>query len=188
MRESDFRNYLGKRIGSRSVDSYIAYCNRLRRELNVQLDSCDLSVVGISNIGRELGSAGVPAASIRNCLSALRAYAEFRGDGNTVTREPSTMRISSDQREAWAKKTADGPFNRWLDAQVRRQDGAFVLDRLYEVAEKFGIKKRSEYRHLNPGQQRMSLGNLLRRVVPKALYETETDQLGPIDIQDSRSA
>ena len=81
------------------------------------------------------------------------------------------MRVTAEQREAWAANTATNPFNRWLDAQVRDERGAFDLERLYILAERYGINKRAEYSHLNAGQQRMNLGNMLRRVVPRSAYE-----------------
>lgn len=89
-------------------------------------------------------------------------------------KDPSTARdrsmsITPEQRRAWAEKTAGTPFNKWLDAQVRDADGAFSLDRLYETAQKFGVT--NEYRHLNPGQQRMNVGLRLRRAVPPSEYE-----------------
>ncbi|MGR9185837.1 hypothetical protein ACU8L2_23720 [Rhizobium leguminosarum] len=72
------------------------------------------------------------------------------------------MRITKEQRENWLKNTAASPFNKWLDAQVRT-DGKLDLDKLYAVAEKHGVTKR--YDHLNPGQQRMNIGVLLRKKV-----------------------
>lgn len=74
----------------------------------------------------------------------------------------SEMRITKEQREAWLKNTAQSPFNKWLDEQVRT-DGKLDLKKLYEVAEKHGVTKRFE--HLNPGQQRMNIGVLLRKKV-----------------------
>ena len=64
-----------------------------------------------------------------------------------------SMRITQEQRRAWMEKTAASPFNLWLDAQVKNSDGSLDLDRLYKVASSYGIK--NDYRHLNPGQQRM---------------------------------
>ncbi|MCU0883294.1 MAG: hypothetical protein MUF14_11580, partial [Hyphomonadaceae bacterium] len=60
----------------------------------------------------------------------------------------------------WLQQTAKSPFNVWLDRQVRAPDGKLDLERLYEVAQRFGIAKR--YDHLNPGQQRMNIGVMLR--------------------------
>jgi len=74
----------------------------------------------------------------------------------------SEMRITKEQREAWLKNTAQSPFNKWLDDQVRT-DGKLDLKKLYEVAEQHGVTKR--YDHLNPGQQRMNIGVLLRKKV-----------------------
>ncbi len=80
------------------------------------------------------------------------------------------MRISAEQRASWAERTAQSPFNRWLADQTRGSDGRFSLDRLYDVAASYGLDKRGEYQDLNPGQQRMNLGNALRSRVPPEAY------------------
>ncbi|WP_027059850.1 hypothetical protein [Mesorhizobium loti] len=80
-----------------------------------------------------------------------------------------SMAISPEQRKAWLEKTADSSFNRWIAAQVNRVDGTLDLDRLYAVAKKYGVAK--EYRHLNPGQQRMTIGLALRARVPSTEYD-----------------
>jgi hypothetical protein len=71
-----------------------------------------------------------------------------------------TMKITPEQRQAWLEKTAKSGFNVWLDQQVKGPDGKLDLERLYEVARRYGIEKR--YDHLNPGQQRMNIGVMLR--------------------------
>ena len=71
-----------------------------------------------------------------------------------------TMKITPEQRQAWLEKTAKSSFNIWLDQQVKGPEGKLDLDRLYEVARRYGIDKR--YDHLNPGQQRMNIGVMLR--------------------------
>ncbi|QKC92906.1 hypothetical protein EB230_14390 [Mesorhizobium sp. NZP2234] len=81
-----------------------------------------------------------------------------------------SMAISPEQRKVWLEKTADSSFNRWIAAQVNRDDGSLDLDSLYAVAKKYGVAK--EYRHLNPGQQRMTIGLALRARVPSTEYET----------------
>ncbi|GBE43919.1 MAG TPA: hypothetical protein ENH05_08840 [Rhizobiales bacterium] len=82
------------------------------------------------------------------------------------------MKITREQREAWAKNTANSPFNIWLSEQVKRSDGTLSLKRLYKVARRYGITKR--YDGLNPGQQRMNIGVMLRtRVLPEE-YENHS--------------
>ncbi|OYU75146.1 MAG: hypothetical protein CFE32_15370 [Alphaproteobacteria bacterium PA3] len=71
-----------------------------------------------------------------------------------------TMKITPEQRQAWLEKTAKSGFNVWLDQQVKGPEGKLDLERLYEVARRYGIDKR--YDHLNPGQQRMNIGVMLR--------------------------
>ncbi|WP_205691524.1 hypothetical protein [Caulobacter sp. 602-2] len=169
MREPAFRSFLSGRLAAGSVDSYVAYCNRVRRELGVDLDADDLSEPALLSLSLRLAQSGAPPATVRNCLSALRAYAEFRL--GAAAGPGSAMRITAEQRAAWKANTATGPFNLWLDGQVRDERGAFDLARLHDLAERYGVHKRDEYSGLNPGQQRMNLGNLLRRVVPASAYE-----------------
>jgi hypothetical protein len=78
------------------------------------------------------------------------------------------MFISPDSRRKWMEKTADSPFNRWLNSQVKNADGTLNLNKLYEVARRWHIEER--YENLNPGQIRMNIGVRLRKVVPAAEY------------------
>ncbi len=78
------------------------------------------------------------------------------------------MDITREQYEYWVENTKDSPFNLWLDAQVRT-DGQLDPARLYAVAERWGITQR--YDTLNAGQQRMNIGNRLRKIVPSSEYE-----------------
>jgi hypothetical protein len=80
-----------------------------------------------------------------------------------------SMRITPDQRQAWLERTAKSPFNQWLDRQVKGADGRLNLERLYEVARKYGIERR--YDHLNAGQQRMNIGVMLRARVSQQEIE-----------------
>lgn len=100
--------------------------------------------------------------------SLFSSAARYRKPGEDRDR---SMKITREQREAWKEKTASSPFNQWLNSKVRRNDGTLDLDELYAVAEHYGIEKR--YDHLNPGQQRMSIGIMLRRVVPESDYAGE---------------
>lgn len=86
-----------------------------------------------------------------------------------TTRDRS-MKITREQREAWAKKTAQSPFNKWLNSKVRNADGSLNLDAMYALARKYGVTE--EYRQLNPGQQRMNIGVKLRARVETKEYET----------------
>jgi hypothetical protein len=78
------------------------------------------------------------------------------------------MFISADSRKNWMEKTANSPFNRWLNRQVKNADGTLNLDKLYEVARHWHIEER--YEHLNAGQIRMNIGVRLRKAVPVAEY------------------
>ncbi|ABA04068.1 hypothetical protein Nwi_0803 [Nitrobacter winogradskyi Nb-255] len=82
-----------------------------------------------------------------------------------------TMKITPEQRQAWLERTAKSPFNIWLDRHVKGPDGKLDLERLYEVARRHGIEKR--YDHLNPGQQRMNIGVMLRSRVTQEEIEAQ---------------
>ena len=81
-----------------------------------------------------------------------------------------SMKITREQRLAWLEKTAQSPFNQWLNAQVCDTDGKLIINRLYVVAQRYGIEKPEQYSHLNPGQQRMTIGNRLRKKVNPEEY------------------
>lgn len=84
-----------------------------------------------------------------------------------------SMRITKEQRESWLTKTANTPFNIWLKKEVVDENGKLDLNRLYAIAAKYGITDIERYKSLNPGQQRMTIGNRLRSIVPPTVYENE---------------
>jgi hypothetical protein len=71
------------------------------------------------------------------------------------------MKITREQREKWRQTTQHGAFNMWFDPQVRAADGTLDLQKLYEISTLHGIDY-TLYTSLNPGQQRMTLGNMIR--------------------------
>lgn len=79
------------------------------------------------------------------------------------------MHFTPEQREAWNAETRDSPFNRWLRARTTGRDGLLDLGLLAAVAAEFGVDA-AKYAHLNAGQQRMNVGNRLRRLVPETAY------------------
>jgi hypothetical protein len=85
-----------------------------------------------------------------------------------------TMFISPESRQKWMEKTANSPFNRWLNSQVKNPDGTLDLEKLYAVARRWGINDR--YDHLNKGQARMNIGVKLRPVVPPEEYSAGVQQ------------
>lgn len=97
--------------------------------------------------------------------SLFSSAARYRKPGEIRDR---SMKITREQRDAWKEKTASSPFNRWLDQKVKRPDRSLDLDQLYAIARAYGIEK--QYHHLNPGQQRMSIGIMLRKAVPESEY------------------
>ncbi len=82
-----------------------------------------------------------------------------------------SMRITPEQRQAWLLKTAQSPFNQWLNTQVRDENGQLILEKLYDVARRHGVERPERYAHLNPGQQRMTLGLQLRARVAPSEYD-----------------
>lgn len=86
------------------------------------------------------------------------------------------MRITREQRDNWAANTASSPFNLWLDKLVK-VNGTLNLDRLYHASKSYGIERPERYQHLNPGQQRMIIGNLLRKQVPEDVYLAKPDSV-----------
>lgn len=83
------------------------------------------------------------------------------------------MEISRENRERWERQTKNDPFNQWLKPQVTAPDGGLDLNALHDVALRYGVDRRDQYAHLNPGQVRMNLGNILRRAVPPTDYGFE---------------
>ena len=83
------------------------------------------------------------------------------GRESEAGRVKKDMKITRDQREKWRQTTQHGAFNVWFDPQVRAADGTLDLQRLYAISTSHGIDYRS-YTSLNPGQQRMTLGNMIR--------------------------
>lgn len=80
MDEARARARLQSRLGRRSVDSYLSNLRRIEAVLGLDLDGAPLSEPDIGRIGRRRLTGGMPEKSVRNCLSALRAYALVRMD------------------------------------------------------------------------------------------------------------
>ncbi|USI73876.1 hypothetical protein [Sphingomonas morindae] len=79
------------------------------------------------------------------------------------------MHFTREQRGARYAETRDSPFKRWLRARTTGPDGLLDLNALHSVAAEFGVDA-AKHAHLNPGQQRMNVGNRLRRIVPENVY------------------
>lgn len=89
------------------------------------------------------------------------------------SRAQKTMVISPESRQRWMETTANSPFNKWLNAQVRKPNGGLDRDKLTEVAAQWGVE--DKYKDLNPGQARMSIGIKLRAIVPPKVYMPKPD-------------
>lgn len=81
MEEPAFRSYLATRLSARSAHSYVSNCRRVQRVLGIDLDTADLSEIGLSNIRRELEreqpATGMTPGSLSDCISAVRSYAAY---------------------------------------------------------------------------------------------------------------
>lgn len=80
------------------------------------------------------------------------------------------MKITREQRQQWRQTTQHGAFNLWFDPQVRAADGTLDLQKLYALSTSHGIDH-TLYTVLNPGQQRMTLGNMIRAKRKVAMQE-----------------
>lgn len=82
MRSTPFRAYLMTSIAERTAESYLSRCRRIEAALGLDLDTCDLSDVGIANIRtrlqRAMPGSGMTPGSLADCLTAARKYAAFR--------------------------------------------------------------------------------------------------------------
>jgi hypothetical protein len=99
-------------------------------------------------------------------INMFTTASSYRQKGESRDR---SMKITREQRDAWAATTANSDFNVWMNGQVKRTDGTLDLEALYGLARKYGIDQ--DYRHLNPGQQRMNIGSRLRAKVPPEDYQ-----------------
>ncbi len=95
------------------------------------------------------------------------------------------MHFTREQRDAWIESTRDSPFNTWLKQRIVDDGGGLNIEALYAVAAEYGVDG-SAYRHLNPGQQRMNIGNRLRKCVPAAVYMSSADDVSNSAVPDDR--
>lgn len=98
------------------------------------------------------------------------------------------MEIGREQRERWERLTKNDPFNQWLRPQITAKDGLLDLDALHALSLRYGIDRREQYAHLNPGQVRMNLGNMLRRAVPPSDYGVGASPAVPARVEASGDA
>lgn len=83
MEEAGFKAFLDRRkLGSRSISSYLSNGRRVERLLDLDLHGCDLSRNGLFNIETALQQirpmSGMTLPTLSNCMTAVRAYADFR--------------------------------------------------------------------------------------------------------------
>lgn len=86
----------------------------------------------------------------------------MRGVSEWQPRERA-MEITSDQRDAWAKRAENREWEALIGPLYKKPDGAADLDALHEIAILNGIRDtRSRYASLNTGQVSMNIRNRLR--------------------------
>jgi hypothetical protein len=64
------------------------------------------------------------------------------------------------ERQDWLRKNGGDRFNRWLDAQVRGEDGSLDDAKLQAVAEQYRIKEFKT--EVGENYRRLNIGTLLR--------------------------
>lgn len=77
------------------------------------------------------------------------------------------MNVTPEQYAAYRAKPENMAWKRWMDQRIC-VGGQMDLERLYVLAREYGVTKR--YDGLNAGQQRMNIGNQLRKRVPRELW------------------
>jgi hypothetical protein len=73
--------------------------------------------------------------------------------------------ITRQERQKWAERTKNDDFNAWFNPQIQKPDGTLDVERMYAIATAppYSLDIGTRYSHLNPGHQRMVVGNLLRK-------------------------
>jgi hypothetical protein len=96
--------------------------------------------------------------------AAVYRVAGEQGRSGRADANGRQMTITREQRQDWIEKTQGDSFNSWFNSLVYT-DGQFDLGKAKAIAEgePYNLKIGTKYDHLNPGHQRMILGNLLRR-------------------------
>ena len=83
MRAEPFKQFLLRTIGEPTANSYVSRCRRIEDALKINMDTCDLSEGGISNIRmglqQQMPGSGMTPGSLADCLTAARKYADYRG-------------------------------------------------------------------------------------------------------------
>ena len=115
----------------------------------------------------------------RTCLfaSGARYRRRDRPSNRSVRARPS------DRKEWLRRADADG-FNRWMDAQVRSNDGQIDIDTLCALAVRWGIPERRYWRE-SALNARLEVGILIRKRVPSSEYERGHEQ-SEMDVEGAR--
>ena len=78
------------------------------------------------------------------------------------------MEITSDQRDAWAKRAENHEWEALIGPLYKRQGGTADIEALHEIATLNGmLDTRARYRGLNAGQVAMNIRNRLRALWQK---------------------
>lgn len=159
------------------ADLALQFRNRMAHEQEISDDdlthALDIGARLLSAIGAEAESNRLE--SRRDALLSKRYAAapiktpghEPKAKGQAESSREKVMSVTAEQRAAYQSNPDNKIWKQWVDDRVC-VDGKMDLERLYSLAREYGITKR--YDGLNPGQQRMNIGNQLRRRVPKELW------------------
>jgi hypothetical protein len=178
--------------------------NAIRMVTAVEIGRCPVEALSdplITEFGREIGHPRIRqfvGQLVRQVMEYLGYEVERKGVSITRYgvfssgiryRDPSQSadkpaRITSEQRKAWLQRQEGDAFCRWLDAQVIRPDGNIDVDRLFELAEKWGVEYPARAILNAAGkpkfaadQLRLAFGVLLRQCVPASEYEAEEAEI-----------
>jgi hypothetical protein len=79
-----------------------------------------------------------------------------------LDRDPSEKitKMTWNERQNWLKRNGGDDFNRWLDEQVRRQDGSIDEEKLQAIAKRYVVAERQP--EIGANYRRLNIGVLLR--------------------------
>ena len=111
-------------------------------------------------MGYELDAEGLRMTKPGLFSTGARYRTVDRHDGERATR------MTPKERQDWVRRHGGDRFNRWLDAEVQREDGSLDDTKLQAVAERYGIDEGpievgANYRRLNIGvclRERLAAG------------------------------
>jgi hypothetical protein len=105
-------------------------------------------------MGYELDAVGLRITKPGLFSTGARYRPVGTDDGETVTR------MTPKKRQEWVRRNSGDRFNRWLDAEVRREDGSLDEEKLQAIAERYAIDEGPI--EVGANYRRLNIGTLLR--------------------------